>query len=167
MSITLGHKIKILRKAQNWAQQELADKVDVHVTHISRIESDQYTPSLELLKRLAKTFQVTTDYLLYDQDSASAKVDTSDTANNTKNKSTSTITNVKTAINITKAELQTGVVVERQSEEQKSDWQDNALYEKMKLLDKLDEEERKVIHSVIDAFLTKQQIWDLISKSKK
>lgn len=164
MSITLGGKVKILRKAQGWSQQELADRVDVHVTHISRIESDQYTPSLELLKRLARTFQVTTDYLLYDQDDSEIVVNKLDTVPVSPNRATTqvppivnTITTVNTAVS--KVEAQ-------KKEAQKVEWQDNALYEKMKLLDKLDEEDRKVIHSVIDAFLTKQQIWELVNKSK-
>lgn len=164
MSITLGGKVKILRKAQSWSQQELADRVDVHVTHISRIESDQYTPSLELLKRLARTFQVTTDYLLYDQDDSEIAVNKLDTVPVSPNRATTqvppivnTITTVNTAVS--KVEAQ-------KKEAQKVEWQDNALYEKMKLLDKLDEEDRKVIHSVIDAFLTKQQIWELVNKSK-
>jgi len=38
----------------------------VHYTHISRYEKNQSSPSLEALKKLAKIFGVSTDYLLFD-----------------------------------------------------------------------------------------------------
>lgn len=40
--------------------------MDVHYTHISRYERSQSTPSIEALKKLAKIFGVSTDYLLFD-----------------------------------------------------------------------------------------------------
>lgn len=64
--MTLGDKIRELRKERRWSQAEVAARVDVHVTHVNRLEKNRYSPSLELLKKLAKLFEVTTDYLLYE-----------------------------------------------------------------------------------------------------
>jgi transcriptional regulator with XRE-family HTH domain len=62
--MALGEKIKRLRKERRWLQGDLAEKVGVHNTHISRLETDRYTPSLELLRKLAEVFDVSIDYLL-------------------------------------------------------------------------------------------------------
>lgn len=116
--MTLGEKIKKLRKARQWAQSELADQLSVHVTHVSRLETDRYAPSLDLLRKIAEVFEVTTDYLLYEQ-----------------------IDNVG-PVNL----------------------KDKPLFEKMKLVDELEEPDRKVIHGVIDAFLTKRQMWNVLNR---
>jgi transcriptional regulator with XRE-family HTH domain len=116
--MTIGEKIKNLRKNNKWSQAELAGRVDVHVTHISRLETERYAPSLELLKKLAEAFEVTTDYLLYES-----------------------------ADNI-------GPL----------NFKDKTLYEKMKLIDTLEEADRSVISGVIDAFLTKHQMWQVLNK---
>jgi transcriptional regulator with XRE-family HTH domain len=62
----IGEKIKKLRKEQKWGQAELAKKLDIHTTHLSKLETDKYMPSLELLLKMAEIFEVTTDYLLYE-----------------------------------------------------------------------------------------------------
>jgi transcriptional regulator with XRE-family HTH domain len=116
--MTIGEKIKNLRKNKKWSQAELAGRVDVHVTHISRLETQRYAPSLDLLKKLAEAFEVTTDYLLYES-----------------------------ADNI-------GPL----------NFKDKTLYEKMKLIDTLEEADRSVISGVIDAFLTKHQMWQVLNK---
>ncbi|MFH0725194.1 MAG: hypothetical protein V2B19_02380 [Pseudomonadota bacterium] len=41
---------------------------------------------------------------------------------------------------------------------------DKTLYEKMKLIDTLEEADRSVISGVIDAFLTKHQMWQVLNK---
>ena len=99
-------------------QAELAQKLGVHTTHLSKIETGRYMPSLELLMKIAEVFEVTTDFLLYDN-----------------------------MDNIGPLNLQ-----------------DKTLYEKMKLVDDLDEKDRLIIHGVIDAFLTKQQMWNVLNK---
>jgi len=116
----MSEKIKILRKERKWSQAELAGKLNVHVTHISRLETGKYAPSLDLLKKLAEAFEVTTDYLLYEN------VDSLESIH----------------------------------------LQNKPLYERMKLLDSLDEEDKKILMGVIDTFLTKQQMWHVLDKSR-
>jgi transcriptional regulator with XRE-family HTH domain len=65
--MTLGEKIKRLRTEKGISQEELGREMGgVHYTHISRYERNQSTPSIEALKKLAKIFGVSADYLLFD-----------------------------------------------------------------------------------------------------
>ena len=116
--MTFHEKIQRLRKQKKWSQAELGEKIGVHVTHISRLENGKFMPSMDLLLKLAEIFEVTTDYLLYDN------IDNNG------------------PINLT----------------------DKTLYEKMKLVDNLDEKDRIIIMGVIDAFLTKRQMWEVLNR---
>ena len=73
---------------------------------------------LDLLKKISEVFEVTADYLVFDD-----------------------MENVG-PINL----------------------KDKSLYEKMKLIDELEEKDRTIIHGVIDAFLVKQQMWNVLNK---
>lgn len=114
----MSEKIKLLRKQRKWSQGDLADKLEVHITHISRIETGRYPPSLKLLKRMAELFEVTTDYLLYEDVDSVGQIDL----------------------------------------------ENKTLYEKMKLIEKLDESDRSIILGVIDAFLVKKKMWNVLNK---
>ncbi len=50
-----------------WTQQELADKVGVKVLQIRRYENGASQPTLEVIKRMAIAFGVTTDELIFDE----------------------------------------------------------------------------------------------------
>lgn len=65
--MSLGNKIRSLRKTKNWSQGQLADKLDVHPKHISRYENEVCKPSFEVLKKIGELFGVTTDYLLAEE----------------------------------------------------------------------------------------------------
>lgn len=64
MNKTLGEKIKELRMQKMYSQSEIAKELGVSPAMISYIENDEKTPSLLLLKRLAKLLEVSLDYLL-------------------------------------------------------------------------------------------------------
>ncbi len=57
-------KIKALRKTAGMSQQELADKLHIHVTHLSKMENGHLTPSIDIVQRLMKVFAVSADQLL-------------------------------------------------------------------------------------------------------
>jgi len=57
-------KIKQLRLEKKWTQVHLAEELGVHITHLNRIENGKSTPSLKLLKKVAKVFGVSPEYLL-------------------------------------------------------------------------------------------------------
>ena len=58
------NKIKLLRKEKSWSQTELAQKIDSDARQISQYEHGKITPSIETIIKIAKVFNVSTDYLL-------------------------------------------------------------------------------------------------------
>ncbi len=61
----LAERIKDLRKKNGLSQGELAQKIGVSSAHLSRLENGRYLPSVEVLKNLADTLNVSTDSLIY------------------------------------------------------------------------------------------------------
>ena len=59
-----GEKIQKLRTQSNWTQEQLAEKLYVSRTAISKWESGKGYPSIVLLKDIAKLFNKTIDELL-------------------------------------------------------------------------------------------------------
>lgn len=64
----LGQRIYELRTAFGWSQVDLANRLSVAKQTISNWENENIQPSIEMLGRLAKLFNVTTDYLLGRED---------------------------------------------------------------------------------------------------
>ena len=60
----LGLRISELRLALGWSQVDLAKRLGVTKQTVSNWENENIQPSIEMLVRLAKLFNVTTDYLL-------------------------------------------------------------------------------------------------------
>lgn len=56
--------IKELRKSKKLSQKELAEKLNVHQTAVSQWEQNRTMPDIEMIKKLAEFFEVTTDYIL-------------------------------------------------------------------------------------------------------
>jgi len=67
-NMKFNDKIKALRKAANMNQQELADKIHIHVTHLSKMENGHLLPSIDIVQRLMKVFAVSADNLLNDSE---------------------------------------------------------------------------------------------------
>lgn len=55
------NRVKELREAKDWTQQELADQVGVSRQSINSIERNRYVPSLELALMFARVFGISTD----------------------------------------------------------------------------------------------------------
>lgn len=56
-----------LRKEHKLTQQEMANTVGMHITQVKRYEAGQAQPSLEVLKKIAVAFNVTTDWLIFEE----------------------------------------------------------------------------------------------------
>lgn len=65
-----NEKVKALRKASGMSQQELADKIHIHVTHLSKMENGHLRPSIDIVQRIMKVFSVSADQLLNEDDNA-------------------------------------------------------------------------------------------------
>lgn len=64
MSKIFGNQLKELRNSKAITQQILADYFCVSKMTISAWENDKQEPSIEDIKKLARYFETTTDYLL-------------------------------------------------------------------------------------------------------
>lgn len=60
----LGQRIYELRNAFGWSQVVVAKKLNVAKQTVSNWENDNIQPSIEMLIRLSRLFNVSTDYLL-------------------------------------------------------------------------------------------------------
>ncbi len=64
--MSLGNRIKSLRRAQHLTQQKLAEKVEVSRIYVQALESNRRLPSMKLLQRLAPALNVEINDLLMD-----------------------------------------------------------------------------------------------------
>lgn len=63
--VTIGDRIRELRLARKWTQNELGDKLGLDRTTISKWERHGGSePDTDTIKKLADIFEVTSDYLL-------------------------------------------------------------------------------------------------------
>lgn len=60
----LGKRIYELRLSFGWTQVQLAQKLNITKQTVSNWENDNIQPSVDMLIKLAKIFNVSTDYLL-------------------------------------------------------------------------------------------------------
>ncbi len=61
---TLGERIKAERERRGWTQAQLAAMLSVKIGTLSGYERDYRQPDLQMLRKIAAAFRVSTDYLL-------------------------------------------------------------------------------------------------------
>ena len=62
--MSFGNILKKLRQDENLTQEELAKKIDSSRSNIANYENDKNMPSVEVLDKLSKIFNCSTDFLL-------------------------------------------------------------------------------------------------------
>ena len=62
----LAEKIILLRKKNEWSQEELAEQLGISRQSVSKWESGASIPDLDKIIRMSELFDVSTDYLLKD-----------------------------------------------------------------------------------------------------
>lgn len=62
--MTFGERMKQLRIENNLTQEELAKKLSLSKSNISKYESNDVEPNIDTLNKLATLFNVSLDYLL-------------------------------------------------------------------------------------------------------
>ena len=74
--MSFAEKLSKLRKEKGFTQQELAQKVGVGITQMRRYEGGKSSPTLKVIKNIAKTLVVSTDDLIFDENEGviSAKI---------------------------------------------------------------------------------------------
>ena len=65
---TVGERIREIRKSRNLTQRELADRMGINFTYLSRVENDrlddEQTPREETIQRIARALETDADELL-------------------------------------------------------------------------------------------------------
>lgn len=72
---SLSERLKLLRKGRKLTQDELAQRLGVTKSAISKFETGNSAPSFETLKKAAALYRVSTDYLLNGSNSTSVGQD--------------------------------------------------------------------------------------------
>lgn len=62
--VKIGERISSLRKAKNWSQDELAQKIESSRVMIGKYEREDNLPSIEVVVKLATVFNVSVDFIL-------------------------------------------------------------------------------------------------------
>lgn len=68
-----GDNLKQLRELKQLTQNELADLIGIHATHLSKYERNLASPSVEVVKKLTEALDVTADQLIYGDAKQKAK----------------------------------------------------------------------------------------------
>lgn len=71
-AVQIGQNILNLRKKSGMTQAQLAEKINISTTFISRVERGEKFVSLKILQSLADTFHVSYDALLRDSETDSS-----------------------------------------------------------------------------------------------
>ena len=64
--MTMGDRIKEIRKKRHLTQEQLAEQVDVTVEYISQLERGLSTPSMQVFVKILEVLDASADYLLRD-----------------------------------------------------------------------------------------------------
>jgi transcriptional regulator with XRE-family HTH domain len=72
--MVIKDSIKQLRKKRCWSQTQLAQKMEIHQKQVSVYERGRNVPSTEVLIKLVDIFDVSLDYLAFEAEGQSAKV---------------------------------------------------------------------------------------------
>lgn len=60
----LSQRINELRNALGWSQVQLAERLNISKQTVSNWENENIQPSIEMLVRISRVFNVSVDYLL-------------------------------------------------------------------------------------------------------
>jgi transcriptional regulator with XRE-family HTH domain len=59
-----GQRVRELRKARGWTQEQLAESADLHENYISRLETGEQEPGLFTILRLCRAFEMSAGEML-------------------------------------------------------------------------------------------------------
>lgn len=76
----LSEKIMDLRKRSGWSQEELADRLDISRQSVSKWETGESIPDIDKIIRMSELWDVSTDYLLKEDEGRQENVFTRETA---------------------------------------------------------------------------------------
>lgn len=59
-----GHRIKLLRESKGYTQEQLAEKLNISRSYLSKLEIGERSSSIDLLIEISECFDITLDYLI-------------------------------------------------------------------------------------------------------
>lgn len=65
--MTFGQKVKYRREQLGYTQVEVAHKIQTSQPYISRLEKDDFRPSMPMIVKIATVLNISIDYLLLDK----------------------------------------------------------------------------------------------------
>ena len=75
IDMTFAHRLAAARKHSGLTQAALAERAQMHVTQIRRYEAGTSTPTLDALRNIATSLNITTDSLLFEPDERGPNTD--------------------------------------------------------------------------------------------
>ena len=68
LPMSFPERLAALRKEYGFTQQQMADKIGMHVSQLKRYEAGSSQPTIEVFRRIALALNVSADMLLFEQD---------------------------------------------------------------------------------------------------
>ena len=62
-----GEKLRFLRKREGVSQEQLAEMLEIHRSHIGKLEQQYKIPNAAMILRISRIFNITTDQLMKDE----------------------------------------------------------------------------------------------------
>ena len=67
-TMSLSTRFIQLRKDNKLNQKDMREMIRIHITQVKRYEAGDAQPSIEILKKIATAFHVTTGWLIFDEE---------------------------------------------------------------------------------------------------
>lgn len=67
VNMNFAHRLIAIRKQRGLTQATLAERVGIHVTQVRRYEAGSSAPTLDVLRKIATSLNVTTDSLVFEE----------------------------------------------------------------------------------------------------
>jgi transcriptional regulator with XRE-family HTH domain len=67
LSMSFPERLAALRKERGFTQQQMADKIGMHVSQLKRYESGASQPTIEVFRRIVLALSVSADMLLFEE----------------------------------------------------------------------------------------------------
>ncbi len=64
----IARNMRVERAKKNWTQEDLAEAADISTKHITKIENEKVTPSIFLIYKIARAFNITIDKLVTEEE---------------------------------------------------------------------------------------------------
>lgn len=68
LPMSFPERLAALRKEHGFTQQQMADKIGMHVSQLKRYEAGSSQPTIEVFRRIALALSVSADMLLFEAD---------------------------------------------------------------------------------------------------